>query len=296
MSINFKRFRDWAENKFGNILIKGDEIRINSPFLEDDKHHHCWCNISGKDSKGEDRINGVFQCWKSGTKGSLVSLVMFVEKCDFAQAMEILGGENAMLRKLEEEFEEFWENRGRVKPKPKKIIKTAIEEESEPEIEYKHIVLPPNTYPIADLPANNFHRVQAEVYLFNRKIPVDGLYVCTAGDYRNRIVIPYYDPSGNLIYFNGRYLGNSEFIIRYMGPDKAIGVGKDDVLYVPKWPAADKKIYLTEGEFDALSIYICGQERGYEIYSGAFGGKNLSEKQVEMIRQYQPDTINFALI
>lgn len=287
MSINFKRFRDWAESKFGNVLIKGDEIRINSPFLEDDKHHHCWCNVSGVNNKGEERINGIFHCFKSGTKGSLVTLVMLVEKCDFAQAMEILGGENAMLRQMEREFEDFWENRNR--EKPKKHIKRVVEqEEEEPEPEFKCITFPPSTYFISDLPTSNYHRVQAEVYLFNRKIPSDGLYVCTAGDYRNRIIIPYYDPSGNLIYFNGRYLGDSELILRYMGPDKVIGVGKEDVLYVPEWPAPDKKIYLTEGEFDALSIYICGKERGIEIYSGAFGGKNLSEKQIEMIRQYQP--------
>ena len=155
-------------------------------------------------------------------------------------------------------------------------------------MEFKIIILPPSTYAISDLPTSNFHRVQAEVYLFNRKMPSEGFYVCTAGDYRNRIIIPYYDPSGGLIYFNGRYLGNDELISRYRGPDKSIGVGKEDVLYVPKWPAAGKKIYLTEGEFDALTLYICGQERGIEVYSGAFGGKNLSEKQIEMIRQYQP--------
>jgi hypothetical protein len=286
MAVNFNRFKDWAERKFGNIICRNFEIRINSPFLDEDTHHHCWCNVSGVNNKGEDRENGIFHCFKSGTKGSLITLVMLVEKCEFAEAMEILGGENAMLRKLEEDFEEFWENKFKSRQKPKKQI--IEEDEEDVDVEFKTITLPPSTYPILDLPSNNWTRCQAEFYLLGRKIPTEGLYVCTAGDYRNRIVIPYYDASGNLIYFNGRHLGDSKLVLRYMGPDKAIGVGKEDVLYVPKWPTPGKKIYLTEGEFDALTIYICGQERGLEIYSGAFGGKNLSEKQIEMIRQYQP--------
>ena len=277
-----ENFISWAENRFDSVIIKGNEVKLNSIFT-DDKKHKLWCNIKGG-KKGQPPC---FQCWKTGNKGSLISLVMLVEKSTYQEAMTILGGQDAILRRLEQQFEEFWENRGKIKPKAKKIIKTS-EEEDEAELESKYITLPPSTYLISDLPTNNFHRVQAEVYLFNRKIPTDNLYICTAGQYRNRIIIPYYDQFGNLIYFNGRYFGTSEFVLRYMGPPKDVGIGKEDVLYVPKWPPSNTKIYLTEGEFDALSIYICGQERGMEIYSGAFGGKNLSEKQIEMIRQYQP--------
>jgi DNA primase len=280
--ISPSKFVAWAENHFDSVIITGDEVKLNSIFT-DDKNHKLWCNVKGG-KKGQPPC---FQCWKTGKKGSLISLVMMVQGCTFQEALSELGGENSIIRNLELQFEEFWANKN--KEKPKKQIKRVIEQdEEETEPEFKYISLPPQTYSITDLPNNNYYRVQSEVYLFNRKMPCEGLYVCTAGNYRNRIIIPYYDATGNLIYFNSRYIGTNELALRYMGPEKTCGVGKEDVLYVPKWPVPDKKIYLTEGEFDALSIYICGKERDVEIYSGAFGGKNLSEKQIEMIRQYQP--------
>ena len=67
-----------------------------------------------------------------------------------------------------------------------------------------------------------------------------------------------------------------------MGPPKELGIGKGDVLYVPKWPKDGEKIYLAEGEFDAISLSQCG------FYSAAFGGKNLSEAQINIIRNYKP--------
>jgi DNA primase len=69
--------------------------------------------------------------------------------------------------------------------------------------------------------------------------------------------------------------------LRYLGPDKDIGVGKGDVIYAPAWPTAGSRIYLTEGEFDAFTLKICG-------FNGmACGGKYLSDQQIELIRGYK---------
>src|SRR5690606_36158759 len=64
----------------------------------------------------------------------------------------------------------------------------------------------------------------------------------------------------------------------YMGPPKEVGVGKGDVLFVPRWPKPRVQLYLTEGEFDALSLCVCG------FYAAAFGGKELTDVQLEMLR------------
>ena len=272
--IDFDRFLDWAESRFdGDVRVAGSEIKINTifptPSGNADRDHTLWCNPYGGKY---GRPNGVFHCWKSEKTGSLISLVMMVDKCTYEQAVEVLGCDFCDLKELENELNAIW----KIKP-----------QEEEEEEKSTTLELPPGTYFIEELPSTSYYRVQAEVYLFNRKLPTEGLMVCTLGKFRNRIIIPYYDAEKKLIYFNGRFIGDSDKVPKYRGPNKEVGIGKDDVLYVPEWPAPENKLYLTEGEFDALSIYISGKERKRKIYSGAFGGKNLSDKQVEMIRPYK---------
>ena len=88
MQIEFDAFLDWANKRFSNVLIKGTEIRLNSIFTED-KGHHLWCNPSG----GKKSVKfGVYHCFKTDKKGTLVNLVMDVEKCDFYTALRVLRG------------------------------------------------------------------------------------------------------------------------------------------------------------------------------------------------------------
>ena len=260
MSIDFDLFYEWAEARFKDVVIKGEEIKLNSIFCEDYKHH-LWCNPSGGKNHAP---HGVFHCWKTDTKGSLVSLVMQVDKCSFEDALEILNSTNTRIEDLEKKVAEIFD---------KKITKSI-------EIENTQIQLPRSTYLFDDLPSFNYYKKKAEEYLAKRKISNKNILICTEGDYKNRIIIPYYNKKGQLIYFNGRYLGESN--LRYLGPPKSLGIGKGDVLYVPDWPENGEKLYLTEGEFDAMSLRQCG------FYSAAFGGKNLSEHQVEIIKPNVP--------
>lgn len=261
--IDFDRFVEWAESRFDDVVVKDNEVKLNSIFCEDYKHH-LWCNPNGGK---HDRPYGVFRCWKTDTIGSLVNLVKLVDNCSFQEALEILDTGNTSLKELEQKVQNIFE-----KPKQEVFI----------ELEKVVLKLPAHCYLFDDLPSINYHRSNAVKYLAGRKIRNDGLYVCTAGEYRNRIVIPYYNPQGTLIYFNSRYIGGSEKALRYMGPPKELGIGKGDVLFVPTWPPAGSKIYLTEGEFDALSL----REAGF--YAAACGGKNLTDAQIEIIRSYTP--------
>lgn len=265
MSIDFDRFLNWAESRFGDVIVKGDEILINSIFCEDRKHH-LWCNPSGGKTSNE---NGVYHCWKSDEKGSLLGLVMLVDKCTHEQAAEILNTSSVgSIGDLEKKVNELFEKKS---------------EQNEPcELETKGLNMPPDCYLFDDLPSSHRLKKDAEEYLRSRKIEKSNLLICTAGRYRNRILIPYYSREGSLIYYNGRYIGDPGNNLRYLGPPKELGIGKGDVMYVQRWPSKGEKIYITEGEFDAMSLFQCG------FPSAALGGKSISDRQIGMIREFHP--------
>jgi DNA primase len=260
MAIDFEKFVSWCENRFGDVVVAGNEVKINSIFTEDYKRH-LWCNPTGGK---ESREHGVYHCWKTDRKGTLVGLVMEVDKVSYDEALDILGGADITLAELEAQVNEMF---------TKKHAKVEIK----PDLEF-----PPHTYRIYDLPLGNYWRSLACIYLKQRCISPDEFYVCTDGDYRCRVVIPYYDQDGKLIYWNARYLKKDDKVVRYMGPKKEVGIGKEDVVYIPRWPKPETKLYLTEGEFDAQAITETG------LYAGALGGKNIGDKQVEIIRPFRP--------
>jgi len=263
MAIQYEKFLQWAESRFGgDVVLKGDEIMVNSIFVEDYKHHLS-CNVTG----GKLNLpNGVFHCWKSDKGGSLITLVMLVDKCSYEEALDTMDAVDTSLLELEKKLEDFFSN----KKKTTKSIPTGL-------------ALPEKTFWIRELDESNVWRIEAENYLLNRKLPPEDYMICTEGVCKNRIIIPYFDPSGNLIYWNGRFLTDSDKIAKYRGPHKDCGIGKADVIYMAGgWPRAKTKLYLTEGEFDAKSLYLSGFE------AGAIGGKSVEEKQIEMLRPYIP--------
>lgn len=277
MAIDYNRFLSWVESRFSPDDIKlgkNDEIRLRSIFHpdDDDRKFRLYCSPSGGKKK---RINGVFHCFDTDIKGSLIKFVMLVDNCTHEDAIEILNGSNASLDRLQKLADEVIY--GNKKEEKKKLVKLQEEDKKKEELQ-----LPPFTYHFHDLPSDNYHRIHGEAYLFNRKLPLDDFMVCVRGDeFRNRIVIPYYDVNGKLIYYNGRYIGNSSKVAKYQFPDKEI-VDRANVLYFPKWPEPGVKVYLTEGEFDAYSLHTSG------LPSAAFGGKHLAETQIELIRSYIP--------
>jgi hypothetical protein len=265
MSIDYDRFLDWAESRFDSVIVSGAEIKLNSIFC-DDRKHHLWCNPSGG-KKGYEA--GVYHCWKSDQKGSLVGLVMRVDGCTYDEAMRTLDlAPGGRLADLEKRVEEIFESKRAGAGTEPSQIRASIE-------------MPPDCYPFDDLPTGHKLRARAAEYLSSRMIPTDGLTVCTSGKYRNRIVIPYLDRSGTLIYYNGRYVGDGDGL-RYLGPPKELGIGKGDVLYSRNWPSRGDKVYITEGEFDSMSLDISG------FKSVALGGKSMTPVQMEMIRGCLP--------
>lgn len=262
MAIPYDNFINWAESRFDSVVVRGGNVYLNSIFADDNKHHLS-CSPNG----GKKHIDhGCYRCFYTEKTGTLVGLVMQVDNCDYDMALEILGVGDTSLALLESKVAAFFDKQQGIMPEVNPLSENTLK-------------LPENTFRIDALVEGDYFKEAAALYLLGRKIPTTGKYVCKDGLYRNRIVIPYYDREGNLIYFNARTLGTGKSVVRYMGPPASCGVGKSDVVYVPNWSCP--KLYLTEGEFDADSIAqtsFCG---------GALGGKAISEKQIELLRGYE---------
>lgn len=271
MSIEQDKFIQWAESRFDHdVKVDGrGSIRLNSIFTDDYKHHmYCHTNPQVKD--GSDRPFGTYHCFKTGNTGTLASLVMQVDKVSFAEAMEILGGEDSNMRVLEERLQ------GLLSSDSEK----AVERKKPEEVGLR---LPPGTYRMSQLDDSNYYKSMAEVYLLGRNLDPNNYCVCISGDFKNRIIIPYYDRNGILIYWNSRVIGDDhgKDVLRYRGPDSDTGVGKGDVVYMTKWPKIGSTVHLAEGEFDGDTLTMVG------LNGGALGGKNLSPEQAELLRGYK---------
>ena len=275
MSVDYDTFLQWAIARFGEENIKfkkgGREICTHSFFpplhgMEEDYGYHLWMNPDGGKKELE---HGAYRCWKTDEMGSLVSLVAMLDGCPFDESEEMLCG-SLSLRSLEQKVDEFFRNKGFGVPDDLEPLPARVTEVDLPE----YCIL------ISKLAQGSFHRNLAEKYLKSRKLPITGLYYCYDGKYKNRIVIPYYNQDGDLIWFNARTLSNDKDILRYKKPEGE-GLSQDNVLYFPEWPPPRSKVYLTEGEFDAMVLRLAG------LYSCACGGKHLSGTQIEVLRDYQ---------
>lgn len=261
--IDYDKFLKWAISRFGedSVLQKGKEIRLNTIFEPDDTSYHLWCSPSGGKKK---RKFGVFHCFKTDKKGSLIKLVQIVDSCDREDAISTLQGKTS-IHDLEQRLEEIFKQQ---------------ELEDTPELIKSDFTLPPACELISDLGSNNWWRKKAEEYLSARKIPIEGLYICTGDKYKARIIIPYYDRQGKLIYWNGRHIGKSK--CKYLGPPKEVGVGKEDVVFMAgEWPKNGETVYICEGEFNAKTLKLA------EFHAAACGGKNMSEKQAMLLSDYK---------
>lgn len=249
-------YLSWLESRFDSIQSGGRDVKVNSPFT-DDTGHHCWTSPE----------KNCFHCWKTGTSGTLVDFVVAVDGCDFGEAKARLGLDGGYnVRALEKRLLEKW--------KGKMPSLGAAQADGKPRLE-----LPSETFKIATM-ADNRWRKQAEGYVLGRKVPLGNLMVCMAGRYKDRLVIPYTGRRGELTYWNSRDL-SGRAKLRYQGPDKAeCGIGKEDVLWMSCWPRAGTRIYITEGEFDAMSLAEAG------FAAGACGGKVFSPPQMELLAGY----------
>lgn len=272
MSVCFDTFLNWANDRFGSFNVKvrntahGTEICTHSPWSEDiidktDRKFKLWMSCHG----GKDKITeGVYRCWLTDKKGTLVELMSKWDGIPYEEAEEYLCGV-CSIRTLEQKVHEFFGYKDSF----------SLEEMPLAPVEFK---LPDFSYLIDEMSSSNFMKIRARECLKKRKIPTTGLYVCTNGDYKNRIIIPYYDNEGKLIWYNSRTMSDSKKILRYLKPPEG---DQDKVIFMTSWPKKGSKVYVMEGEFDAKTLQLCG------FIGCAVGGKSLSEEQINLIKDYQ---------
>ncbi len=252
MQIEQDTFVAWASTHFDDVKISGDEVKVPDIWHHNIDHDNkCWINTR----------KACFRAFKSERTGHLLELVMEVEGCSWQDAIEEVGA-GYSLHGLDEKLDKFLKG-----------------EEVKEQEEKKGVQLPNHTYLVSSLPKGQV-RTWTENYLNRRHLISENLMVCLDGQYKDRIVIPYYGPKGELFYFNTRALSDNDKV-RYLGPKKEeFGVGKSDVLWMSSWPEAKSRVYITEGEFDAMALAQCG------FHAGACGGKAISPAQIDMLRSY----------
>jgi DNA primase len=276
MGIDFDTFYDWCKDRFGerNLKIRrtahGDEICTHSPFAikklgKEDQKFHLWLNPSGGKNNYEC---GVYRCWLTDEMGSLISFVSEIDNISYDEAEELIIGISS-LRSLERKVHDLFGNyEEHIPVKQEQVVKT----------EEDKLKLPESCYLIETMFPNDYWKIRATKYLKARKIPSVGLYVCTNNkEYGNRIIIPWYDKNGELIFWNGRSMSPKDNILRYAKPKKA---DQSSALYMTAWPEKGAKIYIMEGEFDAISLSLAN------LTGCACGGKYLSETQIDLLRDY----------
>jgi hypothetical protein len=277
--IDYETFLEWAKDRFGADAIKvrqtshGIEILTHSFYAHkkglEDCTYNLWMNPSGGKSKHPEF--GSFRCWKTDTMGSLVRLVSDYDCIPFEEA-ETLINATSSLRELERKVHEFFGHKEEI----------TVTEPSSPE-ERKGLILPEGTFHIESMSRSNFIRSKAAQYLNKRKIPLTGMHVCNFGDYKNRIIIPYFDREGELIWYNGRLIDDKKKGgLKYLKCKSDGTVTQEDVLYMTRWPEPGETIHITEGEFDAISLSLAG------FVGCAIGGKYISDAQIDLIRPYLP--------
>lgn len=252
--VNYAVFLNWISDRFSEYRESGEEIKINSVFIED-QGFHLYCNPQ----------KNVYHCWKSNEAGSLINLVRKIDNCDWQTAKITLGIGNR-IRNLDAEVEKFMSEAYPALPSPPPS---------------DTIKLPESTYRLSELSEVSPSRLTAETYLKRRGMPLNGFYYCSKGRYRERIIIPYYGRTGELRYWNGRDV-TGKHRLRYWSPSKKdCGVGKEDFVYFYRWPSKGELVILTEGEFDAASLTLSG------LWGAALSGKEIGEKQIEILRDYR---------
>ena len=274
MAIDFDNFYQWCCERFGEQNLKvrhtahGVEICMNSLWSLDeigkeDRKYKLWMSCHGGKKKVE---HGVYRCWLTDHSGTLVEFVSDQDGIPYDEAEELIA-DIPSLRALEMKVDQLFEFKGETE------IPTVAPQSD--------IEFPDHCYRIKDMSPDDPWCIRATDYLHGRKLPIDEYYVtngqCEKEDWRCRIVIPYYDRDGKLMFYNGRHMDDKN-PMRYR---KLEDVDLEEVLYMTKWPREGSKVYLMEGEFDAKSIELAG------LVGAACGGKSLSSSQMELLRGYQ---------
>ena len=256
MKIHPKKLLSWLNSKFPYVKESGHELEVNSVFEEDTKHH-----LSLNWEKG------VYHCWKSEKAGPIWQLVCLVDKCSRDEAIEKVYQDEADLSKFDETITYLKGQNGKTSKQVKDTAKL------------------PKHY--KDLTAGGSQNVgvigQKAMRFFDSRKILPWKYqcgYCYDGEYEDRIILPVYNQTKELIYWTSRTLKlKDDREQKYKNPPKNLfSVNKSDVVWFYLPLSNNTKVYICEGIFNAMSLVECG------LTAVAILGKTISSAQIEQIK------------
>lgn len=246
--IDPEKFVDWLhrQSKLGEIRERqgGNKLLICSPFAEDLKFK---CGIFPH--RGD---NGRYHDFKSGKQGDLYGFVMEIEDCGFGKALKLISSGGKAYRPSTKP-KALAKNRKSIESlncdlKWPKGLKRIKEDSDIPEIraaaEYmKRRGLNPKE--VWFYYCTKDHWVEKEPRPYLQKL-------------KGRILMPFFGPGGNPIYWSARAMDKSE--PKYYEPDPHDGpADKEAVMYCLNWEKiVGRRVLVCEGAVDALSVWMAG--------------------------------------
>lgn len=252
------------------------EVRINSPFANDNKYH-CYININ----------KGVVNDFKTGKGSDFISFVSEYLQVQRSEVVKILVRDYYNRNEARNIFS-FVELIDKV----------------------KNLELPEGLTFFGESKDGVIRNV-ALSYLKNRKVPEEvieelGYIYNPMSEYDKRIFIPFYE-EGKLVYFIARdFTGKS--LLRYSNPKEFNS--KEFVYNIDK---IDKEVFIFEGVFDALMLKEqigtamlsadLGKKQAVKILSKApevivfvpdndETGKKTLDRNIKLLLKYKPPSIN----
>lgn len=213
-----------------------------------------------RDDPTSDR-HGMHHCFACGFGGSAIDLVMAVQRLSYREALAYLDGEGISNKEVPRAVE----------------IRSSVA---------RRFSLPGS---VSTRPYSEWKQKRAGLYLQSRQITdrqVERWKLSYAIDGRlaNRIIVPYFDKSGELRNYNARsYVGAEP---KYMQPDRLENPDRGVVFGEQFWPDYGVRdgVFVTEGEFNALAVE---RALGEGVAVAALSGSQLSAIQVAKLASFR---------
>lgn len=251
VKIDPEKFDRWIRSRFPYLRLRGQEYCVDSIFKPDRKKK-LWINPA----------KNTYHCWKTDRSGNIIDLICRVDLCSREVAINKIKGREGDVRGFQSSIDSLKERVEKVIEK-KVLIKTFFPQ--------GYQTFSRGVGPIRD---------RCYAYIKNRGINPErfGVGYCESDPYKGGLVLPVYDPSGNLVYWTVRMLDGLQ---RYKNPPKDLfPMGRGSVIWFgEKWPPEGSVVIITEGIMDAMSLASVG------FPSGALLGKMASREQALLLKK-----------
>lgn len=275
-------FKDYLDDELMESKeTNGDQTRYNCPFCPPNNDFKFYVNTSGSNK------DGLWTCFKCGSKGNPVSFVMKYEKVDFNTAkdmLEIYGyGEDDFIHEASSKglsVEEYLllmmieHDKPKEKDKEKELTPPPLP------VGYKRIVdnlYNPEVIPFVDYLVNKRGYTTEDIVTHNIGYITDG-YATTVTNNKvgihNHVVFITHDNNGRYQYWNTRSIEPNPKIKSLNGMAKDNEFSKRTVIFNLNRAKNMNELVLVEGVTDALTVGDSGI---------ATFGKQVTDEQVNLL-------------